>query len=170
VFGFSRLPPWSEEGFARFDSVFSDSRNFESFTRLTSAVIMAKAQWTVSGLSRGISRPDAKSDRTYRYFLGGADWSSIDLAQQQAAYVFEQLDISAVEASCAVMQAMLPALAEAIEHEDMTEKLAEVLSTRAVEVNSGGSGRWVGFLASTLGSSNHIPNSGAFHLPIHRLE
>jgi hypothetical protein len=46
---------------------------------------------------------------------------------------------------------MLPALAEAIEHEDMTE-LAEVLSTRAVEVNSRGSGRWVGFLPSTLGS------------------
>jgi hypothetical protein len=29
---------------------------------------------------------------------------------------------------------MLPALAEAVEHEDMTEELAEILSTRAVEV------------------------------------
>lgn len=58
---------------------------------------MANGQWTVSELTRGISRPhrDAKSDRTYRYFLGGADWSAIDLAQQQAAYVFEQLNVGA---------------------------------------------------------------------------
>jgi hypothetical protein len=38
---------------------------------------------------------DAKSDRTYRYFLGGADWSATDLAQHHAEYVFEQLDIGA---------------------------------------------------------------------------
>ena len=54
-----------------------------------SAVILFKTQWTVSGLSRGISCPGTKSARAYRYFLGGADWSGIDLAQQQASYVFE---------------------------------------------------------------------------------
>jgi hypothetical protein len=72
VLGLTRLPPWFEKELARFESVFSDSRNVESFTALTSAVILATTQWTVSGLSRGISRPDgdAKSDRTYRYFLG----------------------------------------------------------------------------------------------------
>lgn len=57
MLGLTCLPPWFEEEFARFESVFSDSRNFDSFTALTSAVILAKTQWTVSGLSRGISRP-----------------------------------------------------------------------------------------------------------------
>ena len=97
MLGFTRLPPWFERAFEQFDSVFSDSRNFESFIALASAVIMAHSQWTVSELARGISRPDedAKSERTYRYFLGGADWSATDLAHQQAAYVFEQLDVGA---------------------------------------------------------------------------
>jgi len=97
VLGFTRLPPWFEKEFARFESVFADSRNFESFTALTSAVIMDTAHWTVSGLSRGISRPNgnAKSPRAYRYFLWRANWTAIDLAQQQAAYVFEQLDVGA---------------------------------------------------------------------------
>ncbi|WP_255565271.1 transposase [Saliphagus sp. LR7] len=77
--------------------MFSDSRNFESFTALASAVIMAHSQWTVSELARGVSRPaaDAKSGRAYRYFLGGADWSATDLAHHQTAYIFEQLDVGA---------------------------------------------------------------------------
>lgn len=57
--------------------------------------MLAGAQWTVSGLTRGISRPDAKSDRTYRYFLSGADWSATDLAHHAAAFVFDQLDVGA---------------------------------------------------------------------------
>jgi SRSO17 transposase len=83
VLGLTRLPPWFEEEFARFESVFSDSRNVESFTALVSAVILAKTQWTVSELFREILRPDgdAKSDRTYRYFLGKANWSATALAQ-----------------------------------------------------------------------------------------
>ena len=40
----------------------------------------------------------------------------------------------AIEASCEFTQQMLPALAEAADHPDMTEDLAEILSTRAVEV------------------------------------
>lgn len=95
VLGHTRLPPWFAQVFARFESVFSDSRNVDSFTTLVSAVILAEAQWTVSELTRGISRPDAKSDRTYRYFLGGADWSATNLAQHQAAFVFDQLDVGA---------------------------------------------------------------------------
>ena len=97
MLGFTRLPPWFERAFRRFEPVFSDSRNFESFTALASAVIMAHTQWTVSELARGVSRPagDAKSGRAYRYFLGGADWSATDLAHQQAAYLFEQLDVGA---------------------------------------------------------------------------
>ena len=57
--------------------------------------MLAGAQWTVSGLTRGISRPDAKSDRTYRYFLSGADWSATDLAHHAVAFVFDQLDVGA---------------------------------------------------------------------------
>ena len=97
MLGLTRLPPWVAETLARFESVFTDSRNVDSFNAPTSALILAEAQWTVSALSRGISRPDedAKSDRTYRYFLGGADWSAIDLAQHQAAFVFGQLDVGA---------------------------------------------------------------------------
>ena len=57
MLGLTRLPPWFEQAFARFESVFSDSRNVASFTALTSAVILAEAQWTISGLTRGISRP-----------------------------------------------------------------------------------------------------------------
>lgn len=97
MLGFTRLPTWFERAFGRFKPVFLDSRNFESFTALASAVIMAHAQWTVSELAHGISRPhrDAKSGRAYRYFLGGADWSATNLAHQQAAYLFEQLDVGA---------------------------------------------------------------------------
>ena len=95
MLGFTRLPPWFEGAFAQFEAVFSDSRNIASFTALTSAVMLAEAQRTVSGLTRGISRPDAKSDRTYRYFLGGADWSATDLAHYTATFVFDQLDVGA---------------------------------------------------------------------------
>lgn len=93
MLGLTRLPPWFEQAFAQFESVFSDSRNVDSFTSLVSAVILAHSQWTVSGLSRGISRSDAKSDRTYRYFFGGADWSETDLAHRQTEYFFDQLDV-----------------------------------------------------------------------------
>ncbi|UOO96788.1 transposase (plasmid) [Halococcus dombrowskii] len=60
-----------------------------------SALILAETQWTVSGLSQGISRPDgnAKSRRAYDYFFEGADWSATDLAQLHAEYVFDQLQV-----------------------------------------------------------------------------
>ena len=72
MLGVTRLPPWFEQTFATFEPVFSDSRNVDSFKALVSALILAEAQWTVSGLVRGISRPDvdAKSRRAYDYFLG----------------------------------------------------------------------------------------------------
>ena len=95
MFGLTRLPPWFDSVFARFESVFSDSRNVDSFTALVSALILAETQWTVSELTRGISRSDAKSARAYRYFLSGADWSATTLAQQAAAFVFDQLDVGA---------------------------------------------------------------------------
>ena len=40
----------------------------------------------------------------------------------------------AIDASAEFTRQMLPALAEAVEHPDMTEELAETLSTRSVDV------------------------------------
>jgi hypothetical protein len=57
-----------------------------------------------------------------------------DLVDDVADLLGENTRVGAVEASCEFTQAMLPALAEAVEHPDMTEELAEILSTRAVEV------------------------------------
>ena len=52
--------------------------------------------------------------------------------------VGEQLDeptrSGAIDTSCEFTRQMLPALAEAVKHEDMTEELAEVLSTRTIKV------------------------------------
>ena len=93
MLGVTHLPPWVEEALAAFEPLFSDSRNVTSFVAFVSAVIMTEAKWTVSELARGISRPDAKSDRAYRYFLGEADWSATDLAHHQAAFAFEQLEV-----------------------------------------------------------------------------
>lgn len=57
-----------------------------------------------------------------------------DLVDDIADLLDENTRVGAVEASCEFTQAMLPALTEAVEHPDMTEELAEILSTRAVEV------------------------------------
>lgn len=52
--------------------------------------------------------------------------------------VSEQLDeptrSGAIDTSCEFTQQMLPALAEAVNHPDMTKELAEVLSTKVVEI------------------------------------
>lgn len=93
MLGLTRLPPWFEQAFDEFESVFSDSRNFSSFTSFTSAVILSHSKWTVDGLSQGISRPNAKSPRAYRYFLGEAKWNATDLAHRQAEYLFDELDV-----------------------------------------------------------------------------
>jgi SRSO17 transposase len=97
VLGVSRLPPWVKKALATFEPLFSDSRNVDSFIAFVSVVIMTEAQWTVSELVRGISRPDedAKSGSAYRYFLGEADWSATALAQYLADYAFDQLDVGA---------------------------------------------------------------------------
>lgn len=57
-----------------------------------------------------------------------------DLVDDVADLFDENTRVGAVEASCEFTQAMLPALERAVEHPDMTEELAEVLSTRVVEV------------------------------------
>jgi hypothetical protein len=57
-----------------------------------------------------------------------------DLVDDVAAALGENTRVGAVEASAEFTQAMLPALAKAVEHEDMAPELAEVLSTRVVDV------------------------------------
>ena len=93
MLGLTHLPPWFEQAFEQFESIFSDRRNIASFNSFTSAVIMSHSKWTVNGLYQGISRPDAKSPRTYRYFLGKANWNATDLAQQQAELLFDELNV-----------------------------------------------------------------------------
>jgi hypothetical protein len=57
-----------------------------------------------------------------------------DLVDDVADLLDENTRVGAVEASCEFTQAMLPALAEAVEHPDMTPELAEILSTRVIDV------------------------------------
>lgn len=57
-----------------------------------------------------------------------------DLVDDVADLLDENTRVGAVETSCEFTQAMLLALDEAAEHPDMTEELAEILSTRVVEV------------------------------------
>jgi hypothetical protein len=57
-----------------------------------------------------------------------------ELVDDVADRLDENTRVGAVEASCEFTQAMLPALAKAVEHPDMTEELAEVLSTRVVDI------------------------------------
>ena len=57
-----------------------------------------------------------------------------DLVDDAAQQPGEHTRVGAVEASCEFTRAMLPALHEAVEHEDMTAEFAEMLSTRVVAV------------------------------------
>lgn len=93
MLGVSRLPPWFRQTIATFVSMFTDSRNVPSFEALVSSLILAESQWTVRGLARGITRPDAKSGSAYNYFVSEADWSAPLLAHHLADYMFEQLHI-----------------------------------------------------------------------------
>jgi len=57
-----------------------------------------------------------------------------ELVDDVADRLDENTRVGAVEASCEFTQAMLPALERAVEHEDMSPELAEILSTRVVDV------------------------------------
>jgi hypothetical protein len=57
-----------------------------------------------------------------------------ELVDDVADLLGENTRVGAVEASCELTQAMLPALVKAVEHEDMTPELAEILSTRVVKL------------------------------------
>lgn len=90
MFGVTRIPPRFRRSLAAFYTVFRDIRNQTSFRLLTSALILAEGQWSISHLSRGISHPDAKSREAYEQFLLSANWSSQALAQQILEYILAQ--------------------------------------------------------------------------------
>jgi hypothetical protein len=79
-----------------------------------------------------------------------------ELVDDVADQLGENTRVGAVEASCEFTQAMLPALAEAVDHPDMTEELADILSTRTVEVeyeiSTDVSVEWVGCLMMIQGA------------------
>jgi len=90
MFGVTQIPPEYHHALDEFDGVFHDDRNRSSFRSLVSALIHSESQWTIAGLSRGISQPDAKCRKAYDYFLNHADWSAQALAQQLIEYALEQ--------------------------------------------------------------------------------
>ena len=57
-----------------------------------------------------------------------------DLVDDVADALGENTRSGAVDGACEFTQAMLPALAKAVEHEDMTEELAVILSNHVVDV------------------------------------
>jgi len=57
-----------------------------------------------------------------------------ELVDDVADRLNENTRVGAVEASAEFTQVMLPALERAVEHPDMTKELAEILSTRAVDI------------------------------------
>jgi hypothetical protein len=58
----------------------------------------------------------------------------LDLYDDVGHLLDENTRSGAIDASCEFTQQMLPALAKAIEHPDMTEDLAAILSTPTVDV------------------------------------
>ena len=64
---------------------------------------------------------------------GDYSWRT-DLYDDAGDALDENTRSGAVDGACEFTTEMLPALAEAVEHPDITEDLAAVLSTRAVEV------------------------------------
>ena len=67
-----------------------------------------------------------RTSGNYEYRLG--------LYDDVGALLDENTRSGAIDGACEFTQQMLPALAKAVEHPDMTEELAEVLSTPTVDV------------------------------------
>jgi hypothetical protein len=87
VLGVTRLPPWVDQALATFESLFSDSRNVDSFDEFVSAVIMIESKWTVSELSRGISRHNesAKSGSAYRAVMPPDGYTTVTISEETVA-------------------------------------------------------------------------------------
>lgn len=57
-----------------------------------------------------------------------------DLYDTAGDRLSEKTRSGAIDSACVFTREMIPALQEAVEHPDMTEELAEVLSTETVEI------------------------------------
>ena len=64
---------------------------------------------------------------------GESEWR-LELYDDVGELLDENTRSGAIDGACRLTQQMLPALAKAVEHPDMTEELAEVLSTSMVDV------------------------------------
>ena len=64
---------------------------------------------------------------------GKYDWRT-DLYDETGDLLGENTRSGAVDGACEFTRQMLPALERAVEHPDMSEELAEILSTNVVEV------------------------------------
>jgi hypothetical protein len=64
---------------------------------------------------------------------GDYEWR-LGLYDDVGALLDESTRSGAIDASCLFTRQMLPALEEAVEHPDMTEELAEILTTPTVDV------------------------------------
>ena len=64
---------------------------------------------------------------------GESKWR-LELYDDVGEVLDESTRSKAIDGACEFTQQMLPALEKAVQHPDMTEKLAEVLSTSVVDV------------------------------------
>jgi hypothetical protein len=64
---------------------------------------------------------------------GDYDWR-LGLYDDVGTLLGEPTRSGAIDGACEFTEQMLPALAKAVEHPDMTEELAEILSTPTVDV------------------------------------
>ena len=64
---------------------------------------------------------------------GAYDWR-LGLYDDVGTLLGESTRSGAIDGACEFTEQMLPALAKAVEHPDMTEELAEILSTPTVDV------------------------------------
>lgn len=89
----TRVPTTYRCALGAFKQAFRDERNSKSFVHMACALIVVRAQWTVSDLSERLSRPDEKARRTYNRFFTGAVWNQTALAQALLSYVWSRLSV-----------------------------------------------------------------------------
>ncbi|GAA0453570.1 hypothetical protein GCM10008985_06640 [Halococcus dombrowskii] len=93
-----------------------------------------RRQPVLSPEQNGFARAMCKISRHMRIETSGKYAWRIDLYDDVGELLDESTRSGAVDGACEFTQQMLPALAKAVEHPDMTEELAEILSTRVVDV------------------------------------
>ena len=88
----TRVPPNYRRALCAFKQAFRQSRNFDSFAHMACALIVAQA-WTVSDLSKRLSRRDEKERRTYSRFFSKGAWSQKAVAQALLSYIYNRVAI-----------------------------------------------------------------------------